>query len=383
MTTTFPPNGTAAIAAVLILLTGLTAGCGGDDGVSPTPAETMGQDLAVQADTYTDTANPGQAHGNDTVLNTGAGRTTYLKFSLAGLDPDAVVTGLRLHLVQMTATATAAGTVTVEYLPDDGWTETEATASNPPAAPDGTLGSSDVAALAAGATQDVVVTAATGLAKISTDWHHGNRVVSLCVTSSTALSFRSANYGLVADEPRLEIEYAQGRRLILHPFADAFVNHGSPDFNSTDADSVLHVYGSNYRTFLKFDLAGVPGGAQVHAAQLVLTARTGYAYGGDGNVYTRHVADDSWTEAKLTAANAPSASAEHVGSWWLWYGSGPAVDKVGTNRTAQLRALVAAEAAGDNLLSVRLDSPGYWTAYYSRSQADGDRRPRLEVLYTR
>lgn len=383
MTTTYPPTGTAAFAAVLIVLTGLVAGCGGDDGVSPAPGDTLSQDLAVQADTYTDTGNPGQAYGSATVLHTGAGRTTYLKFSLASLDPDAVVTGLRLHLTQTAATAAAAGTVTVEYLPNDGWTETEATASNPPAAPDGILGSSDVAALAAGATRLVAVTAAAGLDRISTDWHHGNRIVSLRVTSDTALSFRSANHGLAADEPRLEIEYAQGRRLILHPLADAFVNHASPDFNSTDTDSVLDVYGSNYLTFLKFDLAGVPGGAQVHAAQLVLTAGRGFAYGGDGNVYTRHVADDSWTEATLTAANAPSASAEHVGFWWLWYGYDPPVDKVGTNRTAQLRALVAAEAAGDNLLSLRLDSPGYWTSYYSRSQADGAKRPRLEVLYTR
>ncbi|MBE0566253.1 MAG: DNRLRE domain-containing protein [Krumholzibacteria bacterium] len=383
MTTTYPPTGTAAIAAVLIVLTGLAAGCGGDDGVSPTPAETMGQDLAVQADTYTDTANPNQAHGNDTVLNTGAGRTTYLKFSLAALDPDAVVTGLRLHLSQTAATAAAAGTVTVEYLPDDGWTETDATANNPPAAPDGTLGSSDVDALAAGATRDVVVTAATGLDKISADWHHGNRVVSLRVTSSTALSFRSANHGLVDDEPRLEIEYARGHRLSLQPLADAFVNHSSHDPQAPATGPYLVVSTSDYMTFLKFDLAGVPDGARVHAAQLVLTARQGYAYGGDGNVYTRHVADDSWTEATLSSANAPSAAAEHVGYWWLWYGSDPPVDKVGTNRTAQLRALVAAEAAGDDLLSLRLDSPGYWTSYYSRSEAEVAKRPRLEVLYTR
>ncbi|MFO7610262.1 MAG: DNRLRE domain-containing protein, partial [Candidatus Krumholzibacteriia bacterium] len=347
MTTTYPPTGAAAFAAVMIVLTGLVAGCGGDDGVSPAAVDTLSQDVSVQADTYTDTTNPGHAYGTATVLNTGAGRTTYLKFSLAALDPDAVVTGVRLRLTQTAATAAAAGTVTVEYLPDDGWTETEATANNPPAAPDGKLGSSDVAALAAGATRDIVITAAAGLDKISNDWYHGNRIVSLRVTSNIALSFRSANDGLVADEPRLEIEYAQGRRLILHPFADAFVNHASPDFNSTDFDSVLEVYGSNYRTFLKFDLAGVPGGAQVHAAQLVLTAERGFAYGGDGNVYARHVADDSWTEGSLTAANAPSASAEHVGFWWLWYGYDPPVDKVGTNRTARLRALVAAEAAGD------------------------------------
>ena len=34
-------------------------------------------------------------------------------------------------------------------------------------------------------------------------------------------------------------------------------------------------------------------------------------------------------------------------------------------------------------LSLRLDSPGYLTRYFSRTCPDEDKRPTLEILYTR
>jgi hypothetical protein len=71
--------------------------------------------------------------------------------------------------------------------------------------------------------------------------------------------------------------------------------------------------------YLRFDLSSVPSGIQIVSVRLELRAFDGYAYGGDGNVYTTFVPDDLWDELAITWANKPGASPDKLGFWWLSY----------------------------------------------------------------
>jgi hypothetical protein len=113
-----------------------------------------------------------------------------------------------------------------------------------------------------------------------------------------------------------------------------------------------------------------------------MLARDGYAYGGDGNVYSYLVTDDFWSAATITADNAPTPTGEHLGYWWLWY-DGTDRDAWGVTKTDRLRPAAQAEHDGDGRLSLRLNSPGYYTRYYRTTEPDAAKRPVLEIVYTR
>lgn len=160
--------------------------------------------------------------------------------------------------------------------------------------------------------------------------------------------------------------------------ADATVTPVSPDLNAGTGD--LSVRRSSDSVYLRFATPTLPAGAVAVSAELQATAKDGYAYGGDGNVYAHFVADDSWSESSLTYANRPARSGEHLAFWWLWYG-GATSDQVGRMRTPKLLEAVERESSGDHLFSVVLSSPGYNTIYYSRDTADEAKRPKLRVGY--
>ena len=111
-----------------------------------------------------------------------------------------------------------------------------------------------------------------------------------------------------------------------------------------------------------------------------MVAFSGYAYGGDGNVYTKAVTDDSWNEGAITWNNQPSASVSNYGHWWLWYNSTPGI-QTGVNSSDELAGLVQIESDGDHVLSLRLSSPGYSTNYYSREWTEPTELPVLQVFY--
>ncbi|MFO7609498.1 MAG: DNRLRE domain-containing protein [Candidatus Krumholzibacteriia bacterium] len=370
-----------------MLLLALAAGCGDEDATRPPPPP-PGAELVAAADTYVDTAEPDAAHGASSLLYAGGGRTAYLKFPLEALGDEAVITGARLHLIQVADDPAGAAELTVSHLADDGWLEGTATANAPPGAPDSTFGTASLAALGSG-TRRVTVAATAGFAAVAHDWFHGNRILSLQLSCSDAVAFRSTEFAAADAVPVLEIAYETGTRVILEPVADASVEftesraYGDREFLAVGSVSNVNepLNPFIYRTYLKFDLTGLPDDAVLHAAELRMIAYAGMALGGDGNVYTRLVTDDSWTETGTGSYNAPAASVETYGSWWLWYG-GARVDQIGINRSPGLLSLVAAER-GDGLLSLRLDCPGYSTYYHSREYEEASQRPRLEVLYTR
>ncbi|MBS2029244.1 MAG: DNRLRE domain-containing protein, partial [Deltaproteobacteria bacterium] len=103
--------------------------------------------------------------------------------------------------------------------------------------------------------------------------------------------------------------------------------------------------------------------------------------GGDGNVYSYFVSDDSWTEAGVTWNNQPTANtASALGSWWLW-DDGTVHDMVGTYTAAALASQVQTELDGDKSLSLMLASSGYTTTYYTRETSDDAKKATLTVTY--
>ncbi len=169
----------------------------------------------------------------------------------------------------------------------------------------------------------------------------------------------------------------------LSPVADATVDSAHPATNF-GADQSLEVanerLGVPARVFLRFDLSSLPDNVAIRGVRLEAHAYKGYAFGGDGNVYTQFVADDSWAEDAITWDNAPSTDDTNLGYWNLWYDHTPS-DKVGVNDDASLIPVVQREYNGDGMLSLRLHSPGYDTSYRSREYSDASQRPKLVVGY--
>lgn len=166
--------------------------------------------------------------------------------------------------------------------------------------------------------------------------------------------------------------------ITLEAAADAWVDSSSTNHGS---DSTLRV--ERYtpaRTYVRFDLASIPAGAEIVEAELTMTAFDGYAYGSGGNVYVHRVADDTWGEGTIHGMNAPAIDATPLGYWWLWYDDTDR-DQIGRLTGALLRDAVADEASGDDALSVRLHSPGYDTRYRSREYATAGQRPTLRIRY--
>ena len=178
--------------------------------------------------------------------------------------------------------------------------------------------------------------------------------------------------------------------LTLEPSADAYVREDSPSTYYGQDPSLLiqpeNRTGTSY-IYLRFDLRSLPAGATVRGVSLRASAFRGYAYGGDGRVYTHHVKDDTWSETKINWNNMPAAedpacsvTACPLGFWFLWYDRTP-VDKTGINENPDLIPLVQAEFGGDGMVSFRLRSLGYYTEYRSREYGSVEKRPTLTVGY--
>ncbi len=168
--------------------------------------------------------------------------------------------------------------------------------------------------------------------------------------------------------------------LTLEPVADAYVASGSPDANYGDEDE-LRVNRDQEASLMRFDLSALPTGAAVIDARLRAVSFCGHAYGGDGNVYINLITDDDWDEMTVTWATQPAAEADPLAAWWIWYDNCEDAPKEGSASSPALARAVQSEAGTDDLLSVRLSSPGYWTSYYSREHAEAADRPSLEIAY--
>jgi hypothetical protein len=210
--------------------------------------------------------------------------------------------------------------------------------------------------------------------------YEGDGLLSVLLSSpGYRTSYRSREYSDSAKHPKLVVGYLPLTTETLEPSADAWVDSSSTNRGSEQS---LYVRSSNRgEVYLRFDLSALPAGAQIVEARLTMIAYDGFAYGGDGNVYTRLVSDDSWTEGGINGTNKPAAAADNLGYWWLWYNHSMTNEQTGSFSTVELRDAVQTESEGDSQISVRLHSSGYDTTYYSREYSDAAKRPKLELKY--
>src|SRR3954469_13449227 len=119
---------------------------------------------------------------------------------------------------------------------------------------------------------------------------------------------------------------ARADTLTIAPSDDAYVraqaaaaNFGSADFLDSQGGSNSYTCGADSQalpgqaySYLKFDLSKIPAGAKIESVELLMTSRTGYAFGGDPDQHLRFVPDDNWSESKLTYRNRPAADSANL-----------------------------------------------------------------------
>ena len=172
----------------------------------------------------------------------------------------------------------------------------------------------------------------------------------------------------------------------LEPEADTQL---ASDFPSTNYGSMttMRVQPSSFPPLrdilLRFPLSSIPPGSAINNSVFRITSRTGFAWGGDGTQYLSLVANDVWAENTITwndQATVPGSTA--LGSWWTWYGF-PAFGMI-DDRTFEVgvTSQTAAEYAGNQLFSMRVNSSGYGVEYYTKEHGVAAQRPQLVVTYT-
>jgi len=168
----------------------------------------------------------------------------------------------------------------------------------------------------------------------------------------------------------------------LYPTADSYVNESQPDTNYGTA-TTLYVrtdLGINIRSFLKFDISGLPVGATITLAKLRMNCFAVYDLSSpDSDVQARRVADDSWLEVDPDGIDWNNQPAFGV----VEDTQVPAVGWVEWTVTP----FVVAEFAGDQTVSVCLkcvteDSDPTTRQSNYRSKEYNAEDPELYIEYT-
>ncbi|RKH68983.1 CBM96 family carbohydrate-binding protein [Corallococcus aberystwythensis] len=358
----------------------------------PTPKQLI---LEPEADTYVWSSSPTTNYGTAQNLwvDTSKGET-YLRFNLSGLPAGAHIASVMLQaLAYSGASAGGDGSVYAHLVPDDTWSETGMTWNNRPAVTGERLGSwwlwnpnSTPKPLQVGVNFDPKLKAPVQQA-LDSDGLVSFRLMS----PGYQTVYRSREHGVASERPKLIINYFEPgdpqvttdlQVVALYPMADAQVLASNPTTNYGKSGGMT-VDRTAAESFLRFGLGSVPINARVVAVSLVATSNDGYAYdNADGNVYTRLVSDNTWSETGITWNNKPAASSEDLGSWLLWNRNGQYTTQVGINSSPKLVEPVQQALESDGMISLRLDSPGYRTNYHSREYDVSEARwPQLIVSY--
>src|SRR3954452_22781996 len=169
---------------------------------------------------------------------------------------------------------------------------------------------------------------------------------------------------------------AQAGTMTIAPSDDAYVrvqaptaNFGTGDFLDSQGGTDSYTCNSDGRplpgqayTYLKFDLSKVPADAVLQSAELVLNSRAGYFFGGDPNQHLRFVADDNWSESKITFRNSPTGvDDDDIDTQSSFYEGTVCTDPKGSPQemsfTGSLANRVNSERDGDVMLSLQVFNP--------------------------
>ena len=176
----------------------------------------------------------------------------------------------------------------------------------------------------------------------------------------------------------LTVKASEAKNTVLLPEADSFVDSSNPTGNY-GASGQLQVltYGLTWDSYLRYNLAALPQGADITAAMFTIIFFNGYAYGGDGNHYLFFVPDDTWAEMGITWNNRP-AYTTNLGYWWPWNDWTPRYWLVGVDVTS----MVKTELAGDQKVSFCIHNGGSYSGYYYSRETGATNSPKLTVTHS-
>jgi hypothetical protein len=339
----------------------------------------------LEADAYVSSSSATTNYGNSDTLQVrrNGAQHTYLRFDLSSVPPNSVILGARLSMVAKSGYAWGGdGNVYAYYVPNDSWTETGINWSNRPAEDPTRLGFWWLWYDFSVSDQTGVNESAALTDRIRTEFF-GDRKVSIMLASpGYDTNYYSKESADASKHPQLELYYMPLQSTTVYTEADTYAR-SSASTTAHGTETSMVVDRSSTAVFVRFDLASVPAGATIHRTELVATAHTGFAHGGDGNVYTYPVADDTWDESTLTWSTMPAVDkSAHLGFWWLWYDFNDNRIQVGRNSSPALTQYVASEFSSDGKVSLSLQSSGYRTNYRTREWNDASQRPYLRVDYT-
>ena len=187
---------------------------------------------------------------------------------------------------------------------------------------------------------------------------------------------------------------------------DATISPANPNTNYNNNFLIVRPQGfcaGNIHFLSKYNLSVLPPGVSPFYSKSSVVAYTGFAHGGNGNVYEQHVVSDAWDETTVTNATSPmpvvpNSTVNASGSWWVWYGfpsqaaahGSPATmgtsaegDRPRSNVNVLLNQLVSSEYLGDQTMSLYHFSPGYDSRYYSKDyKTDVNLLPQLQIKFS-
>ena len=108
---------------------------------------------------------------------------------------------------------------------------------------------------------------------------------------------------------------ALGATVTFTPVADAFVNRNQPNDNK-GSSTVLRLRGDAKRSYLRFNVAGLPSGESVTKATLRVFATSGPMCAQGAQVL--RAANDTWGESTITWNNQPGPTGPVLGSAPSW-----------------------------------------------------------------
>lgn len=275
--------------------------------------------LAPLADAYTrDGSYAGKNYGTDTSLivkastKSGYTRSTYLKFSLAGITN---VNHAFLRLYGSNTENSTAIRVSAYGVNSDSWTETGITYSNAPTTLTAILDTTSVNNQAKYYQLDVTNFVKNELA--------GDKLVSIVIKDTahqnTNVAFNSKenasfNPQLIITDDTTSQNFSPSSNT-LTPIADAHIRNGSYAAINYGTDTALVVKGSassgyTRAAYLKFSLSNIKN---VSSAKLRMYGKN-TENSTPINISAFGVANDSWTETGITWNNAPAGSSASLSS---------------------------------------------------------------------
>lgn len=125
--------------------------------------------------------------------------------------------------------------------------------------------------------------------------------------------------GLVQSNPALARVYT------IYPEADSYINSQNPDSNYGTDNQLYAYYFPDYmgaplteRSYLKFDLSGLPKGATLKAAKLYLYVNTNYGH--PPAIADLYHVEDGWTALGITWNNQPPTGSYLASQGFMFWG---------------------------------------------------------------